>query len=307
MFTTVSGAPVSRYSFGTMQFGGKADEAASAAMYAACREAGISFFDTAYGYTEGRSEELLGRLIASERDDVFVATKCAYEGASPEEIDAQFGESRKRLGVDTVDLLYLHRFDDDVPLEVSLEAMGRHVESGAVRYVGVSNYASWQVMKARGVAKAMGFDISFIQPMYNLVKRQVEVELLPMALSEGFAICPYSPLGGGMLTGKYLSGEGGRLAEDERYATRYAPGWMAEAAAGLVEIAGELGVSPATLAVAWVARHPGVYGPIISARDTAQLAPSLDAMTFEMDDALYARLSALSPTPPPATDRLEEA
>ena len=302
MFTTLSGQEVSRFSFGCMQFGGGADETESGAMYSACREAGISFFDTAFGYTEGRSETYLGRLIADERDDVFVATKCASQG----EIEAQIAESRKRLGIDVIDLLYLHRFDDDVPLEESLGALAGPVADGVVRYVGVSNYASWQVMKARHMARGMGFDITFLQPMYNLVKRQVEVELLPMAISEGFAVCPYSPLGGGLLTGKYQDGGTGRLVDDERYATRYAPEWMARSAGDLVAIAKDIGVAPATLAVAWVAQHAGIYGPIISARSVEQLAPSLEALSFEMDDALYARISALSPTPPPATDRLEE-
>ncbi len=306
MFTTISGAEVSRVSFGTMQFGGGADEAASAAMYAACREAGITFFDTAYGYTGGASETILGRCVAPERDDVFVATKCAYTGASPEDIHAQVAESRRRLGIDVIDLLYLHRWDDAVPLEETLEALAGYASSGEVRYFGVSNFASWQVMKARAMAQGLGFDITAIQPMYNLVKRQVEVELLPMALSEGFAVCPYSPLGGGLLTGKYQRGESGRLSSDERYATRYGLDWMTKSAADLVSMAEEMGVSPAVLAVAWVARHPGVYGPIISARSVEQLAPSLEAMSFEMNDALYASVSQLSPTPPPATDRIEE-
>lgn len=307
MFTTLAGQSVSRYSFGCMQFGGGADEAESASMYAACREAGITFFDTAYGYTEGRSETYLGRLIAAEREDVFVATKCAYTGAAPSAITAQIAESRKRLGIDVIDLLYLHRWDDTVPIEETLGALAGPVAEGIVRHVGVSNFASWQVMKARHLAQGMGFDIAALQPMYNLVKRQVEVELLPMAQSEGFAVCPYSPLGGGLLTGKYQNGEGGRLVDDHRYAARYAPEWMTRTAVDLVTVAGEVGVSPATLAVAWVAKHPGVYGPIISARTAAQLTPSLDALSFDLDDALYARLSALSPTPPPATDRIEEA
>ena len=115
MFTTLSGQEVSRYSFGCMQFGAGADEAQSEAMYAACRAAGINFFDTAYGYTGGRSEKILGRLIADERDDVFVATKCAYTGASSLEITAQIAERRARLGIEVIDLLYLHRWDDDEP------------------------------------------------------------------------------------------------------------------------------------------------------------------------------------------------
>ncbi len=306
MFKTLSGQSVSRFSFGCMQFGGGATEVESGAMYAACREAGISFFDTAYGYTEGKSETYLGRLIANERDDVFVATKCAYTGASPAAITEQIAESRRRMGIEVIDLLYLHRWDDTVPLEDTLAALAGPVGDGVVRHVGVSNFASWQVMKARAMAQRMGFDIVALQPMYNLVKRQVEVELLPMALSEGFAVCPYSPLGGGLLTGKYQQGGGGRLVEDERYAARYAPEWMTEATTGLVALAAEVGVSPATLAVAWVAQNPAIYGPIISARNAQQLSPSLAALSFQMDDALYQRMSALSPTPPPATDRLEE-
>ena len=307
MFTTISGRPVSHFSFGAMQFGGTADETASAAMYQACREAGINFFDAAFGYTGGASERILGKLVAAERDEVFVATKCANAGSSPEVIDAQVTESLTRLGVETVDLLYLHRWDDSAPVETSLEALARHVAAGRVRHLGVSNFAAWQVMKAEGLARAMGIGIAFLQPMYNLVKRQAEVEILPMAVSEGFAVCPYSPLGGGLLTGKYAAGVTGRLTTDSMYGARYAPEWMRQAAAELAGLAGEMHVDPATLAVAWAARHPGVWGPIVSARNVEQLRPSLAAIRFAMDDALYARISALSPAPPPATDRLEEA
>jgi len=305
---TASGHDVSSFSFGTMQFGDKASEADSAAMYADCRAAGINFFDTAHAYTGGKSEEILGRLANPERDDIFVATKCAESTiATPERMRAEFDESRRRLGMDRVDLLYLHRWDDTTPLNATYEAMAEFVEAGLVRYVGVSNYAAWQVMKARQVAQGLGIDIAFIQPMYNLVKRQVEVEILPMAQSEGFAVCPYSPLGGGLLTGKYAGGSSGRIRENDMYASRYSQQWMHDAAAELAVIGDEINVSPATLAVAWAARHPGVWGPIISARSKAQLAPSLAAINLELDDALYARLSALTPTPPPATDRLEEA
>ncbi len=305
---TISGAEVSGFSFGTMQFGKKASEADSAAMYADCRTAGINFFDTAHAYTGGRSEEILGELVAQERDDVFVATKCAEStDASPDKIRAEFDTSRKRLGMDSVDALYLHRWDPITPLEETYAVLAEWVSSGAVRYVGVSNYSAWQVMKAKRVAEDLGFEITLIQPMYSLLKRQVEVEILPMAQSEGFAVCPYSPLGGGLLTGKYAGGAGGRIKDDPMYASRYAPEWMHAAAEGLVTIAEEVGVPAATLAVAWAGRHSGVWGPIISARSAEQLVPSLAAITFEMDDALYARLSALTPAPPPATDRLEEA
>jgi aryl-alcohol dehydrogenase-like predicted oxidoreductase len=142
--------------------------------------------------------------------------------------------------------------------------------------------------------------------MYNLVKRQAEVEILPMAVSEGFAVCPYSPLGGGLLTGKYAAGVEGRLTHNKMYTARYEPEWMKKSASDLAEVAAVSGVSPATLAVAWVAKHAGVWGPIISARNAIQLMPSLKAMEFDMDDDLYAEVAALSPTPAPDNDRLEE-
>lgn len=306
--TAPDGAPISRFCFGTMQFGGNADHSAAAKMFAACRDAGINFFDTAFGYTDGKSEAMLGELAARERDSLFIATKCANEGGSDRAlIHRQFDESRKRLGMDSVDLLYIHKWNDVTPLEETFETLAELVQSGKARYIGVSNYAAWQVMKANQAAESFGIEIAALQPMYNLVKRQAEVEILPMARSEGFAVCPYSPLGGGLLTGKYVAGRSGRLVSDEMYAARYAPDWMGVAAAELASIASELGTSAATLAVAWVARNPAVTAPIISARSAEQLQLSLDALQFVMDDALYARVSALSPRPAPATDRLEEA
>ena len=305
---TISGKDVSRFSFGTMQFGKKADEAASAAMYQTCREAGINFFDTAYAYNDGRSEEIIGDLIASERDDVFLATKTANQNvATPEVIHREFAESRKRLGLETVDLLYIHQPDPVTPIEETLGAVAEYVKAGAVRYVGISNFSAWKTMKARHVARDMGIDVTFLQPMYNLVKRQAEVEILPMAESEGFYVCPYSPLGGGLLTGKYAAGQGGRLQDDAMYSARYGVDWMHQTAVDLSALSNELGVAAPTLAAAWAARNPGVWGPIITARSVEQLQPSLAAIQFDMDDALYARVSALSPTPPPANDRLEEA
>ena len=131
---TISGAKVSRFSFGTMQFGGKADEETSGAMYGACRDAGINFFDTAFAYNDGRSEEILGRLAKDERADVFIATKAANQKtASAEVIHREFEESRKRLGMETVDLLYIHQPDPVTPIEESLTAIQDHVTNGAVR------------------------------------------------------------------------------------------------------------------------------------------------------------------------------
>lgn len=290
-----------------MQFGGRADEVASRAMYDACRTAGITHFDTAFVYTDGKSETLLGQFIQEERDSLIVATKAAYHGgASRENITTSLETSRKRLGVDCVDVLYFHRFDPDTDLHESLETMAELKAAGHIRYIGVSNFAAWQVMKAIAIAAKFDLSIDILQPMYNLVKRQAEVELLPMCADQGVACAAYSPLGGGLLTGKYLAGRSGRLSEDSRYAARYGLDWMQHSAKNLSELATHLNADPATLAVAWAAAHPMGPTPIVSARSAEQLAPSLAALNFNMTPELYAQLTKLGPTPPPATDRIEE-
>lgn len=305
--TSPDGTPVSRFAFGTMQFGGKADETASAAMFEAALSAGITHFDTAHLYTGGASERILGKLAAPLRARLVIASKVGYvDGTDAQALRAEFDLSRQRLGMERVDILYLHKFDPDVPLEARLEALVAMKEAGEIRFIGLSNFAAWQVMKAHAALAQMGHGVDIVQPMYNLVKRQAEVELLPLCAAEGIACAPYSPLGGGLLTGKYARGQAGRLTEDNRYGARYAPSHMHEAAHGLVRIAAEHGRHPATLAAAWVARHPANPMPILSASAADQLAPSLAATGFDMDAALYARLAALSPTPPPATDRIEE-
>ncbi|MCG7629163.1 aldo/keto reductase [Epibacterium sp. MM17-32] len=306
--TTISGQDIGRFSFGCMQFGGRADARASTEMFTACRAAGLRHFDTAWVYTEGASEELLGTLIAPEREHLYIATKVGYTGgASAANMQAQFDTCRQRLGLDTVDLLYLHRFDPETPLEDTLTCFAELKQRGLIRHVGLSNFAAWQVMKAVALAARLGLQIDVLQPMYSLVKRQAEVELLPMCMDQNILPVPYSPLGGGLLTGKYARGGSGRLSEDARYAARYGQDWMHQTARELLDIAAELGTDPATLAVAWAAAHPVHPAPILSARSAEQLAPSLAATQFDMSPDLYDRLSALSPRPAPATDRLEEA
>lgn len=288
-----------------MQCGGRADEAASAALFHAAFDAGIRHFDTAWVYTDGRSETFLGRFAKTR--DLQIATKIGYEGgAGRANLTAQFETSRKRLDC-PVDLLYLHRFDPETPLEESLSTLADWQARGLIRRIGLSNFAAWQVMKAQAVAHSLGTRIDAIQPMYSLVKRQAEVELLPMAADQGITAYCYSPLGGGLLTGKYATGGAGRLTEDHRYAARYAPDFMTRAAADLAALSAELGAHPATLAVAWAKCHAAGPIPLISARSVEQLSPSLAAAEYPMSAELYARISALSPAPPPATDRLEEA
>ena len=304
---TRDGTALSRLTFGTMQFGGRADADASRAMFDAARAAGINHFDTAVRYTGGASEKLLGPMVAEDRDAIFLATKVAYAGgAGRGNILEHFAICRDQLQLDSVDLLYLHRWDPNTPLDETFETMVELRSNGAIGHIGVSNYAAWQVMKAQAVCAKLGTRIAVLQPMYNLVKRQAEVELLPMAADQGIKVCPYSPLGGGLLTGKYARGETGRLSDDAMYAARYGSDWMHDTAAALDKLALDRGCDTATLAVAWAAAHPTAPSPIISAKSVAQLEPSLAANAFQMDDDLYREIAALSRTPPPATDRLEE-
>lgn len=317
-FLGKTGIKVSKLCLGTMTFGGDADEKESEAMFNYCREQGINFFDTADVYTQGRSEEILGRLIKDCREEVIVATKVYFptsedvnaRGSSRRHIFLSVEGSLRRLKTDFIDLLYLHRFDDFTALEETLRALDDLVRQGKVMYIGASNFAAWQVEKSLGLQGLHNW-VSFVclQPMYNLVKRQAEVEILPMAQAENLAVCPYSPLGGGLLTGKYTTStkpQKGRLVENKMYRTRYGAKWMYEVAEKFVALAQELGHHPISLAIAWVASHPAVTAPIIGGRNLAQLRPSVEAAKIEINEELRQKISSLSPEPPPATDRNEE-
>lgn len=310
-----TGITVSALCLGTMSFGGDADEATAGALYRACREAGVDFFDCAATYNGGRAEEILGRLMAGERDHLTITTKCGYgSGDAPHGVGSRYEilssveVSLRRLGTDRIDVLFLHRFDPATDPEETLRALEDVVTAGKVLHLGTSNFAAWQIARWLGHSERRGWaKFAVLQPMYNLVKRQAEVEILPMAVAEGLAVTPYSPLGGGLLTGKYARGAAGRLTANDRYATRYGPEWMHRAAEDLSALAAGRGVHPASLAVAWAGAHPGVTAPIIGARSVEQLAPSLAAADLAMTPELYAEIAALSIAPPPPTDRLEEA
>jgi aryl-alcohol dehydrogenase-like predicted oxidoreductase len=300
-----------------MSFGGDADEEMSAAMFHRCREVGINFFDTANVYSAGRSEEILGKLIQGCRDELVITTKVNFptgggvndRGLSRRHIMLAAEGSLRRLGTDRIDLYFLHNFDALTPIETTLRALGDLVRQGKILHPAVSNWAAWQIAKALGVSAREGLArFECIQPMYNLVKRQAEVEILPLAESEQVGVVSYSPLGGGLLTGKYgvrRRPERGRLVENDTYVRRYSPDVYYESADRFVAHAKERGVSPVSLAVAWVASHPAVTAPIIGARSIEQLEGSLGALDIDMTPEWRAEVSALSPAPPPATDRLE--
>jgi len=313
-----TGVQVSELCFGTMSFGDTADEKMSAAMFNRCREVGINFFDCANGYAGGKSEKILGELIQDCRDEVIITSKVFFKqadhvnggGSSRFHIRQQIESSLKRLNTDYIDVYFIHNFDPLTPIDSVVRTLDDLVRQGKILYPALSNWAAWQIMKAIGIAEAEKLTrVEVLQPMYNLVKRQAEVEILPMAEAEQVAVIPYSPLGGGLLTGKYTKSKRpdvGRIVDNKMYGTRYGVDRYFEIAENFTEYANEKGIHPVSLAVAWVNNHPGVTAPIIGARNLEQLEPSLDAVNIDMTPEMYAEISALSDTPPPANDRLEE-
>lgn len=317
-FIGETGVRSSRLAFGTMSFGGESDRETSAAIYRRAREAGIFHFDTANIYSKGASEEILGELIRHERDEIFLATKGYFptgegpneRGSSRYHLRNAVEASLRRLKTDRIDLYYLHRFDEMTALEESLRALDDLIRQGKILYLGLSNFAAWQVQKSIGLAELRGLTKPIaIQPMYNLVKRAAEIELLPMAESERLGVFPYSPLGGGLLTGKYFGGKrerDSRLDRSAMYADRYGDADEKEGARRFVDFARERGYSPIALAIAWVASHPAVTAPLLGARNVEQLEVQLDALSIPMHAALREEISALTKAPPLATDRSDE-
>lgn len=313
-----TGVRVSRLAFGTMTFGGDADARSSKALFDRCIDAGINHFDTADVYNGGRSEELLGSFVQGMRDRVVIASKAYFptsedrngRGTSRYHLLRACEASLRRLGTDRIDVYYLHRFDDETSLEESLRGVESLVAQGKILYPAVSNFAAWQITKSLGLQALRGWaPITAIQPMYNLVKRQCESELLPMARAEGLAVFPYSPLGGGLLSGKFGVHDrpaGARLSDWPMYRVRYGEAFLYEVAEQFRAIAREHNLHPVTLAVAWVMSQPGVTAPLLGARSLEQLEPALAAADLVLDPALIERVSALYPSPPPATDRNEE-
>lgn len=320
-YTTLgkTGLQVSRLCFGTMSFGGDADESTSAHMYHRCREAGINFFDTANVYSQGKSEEILGTLIRGHRDDLVITSKVYGQmgsdrnrkGLSRRNIMLAIDESLRRLDTDRLDVYFCHMFDATVPMEETLRAMDDLVRQGKILYPGVSNWSAWQIAKGLGLAEWLKVSsVYVVQPMYNLVKRVAEIEILPLARDANLGVISYSPLGGGLLTGKYGTTQRyqeGRLARNKNYSIRYGDELYYKIAEDFTAYAKKTGIDPATLAVAWVKANPAITAPIIGARNLEQLEPSLAAGDYEMSPQQWQEIAALTPPVPIATDRTEEA
>lgn len=307
-----TGIRVSRLCLGTMTFGKESDEETSRAIMDRAWELGINFLDTANIYNKGLSEEIVGRWMGDKREGVVLASKVHFptgegpneRGSSRRHILLEVEKSLRRLMTDWLDIIYLHHWDEDAALEETLSAIDTLISQGKVMYCGISNFSAWQTMKAVSVSNMRGLaPITCLQPMYNLVKRQAEVEILPMAQAEKLAVCPYNPLAAGMLTGKYRKGQTGRIKENEMYKRRYENQQYWDVADRFVDYAEEAGYSPAALAMAWVASHPAVTSPILGARNLEQLNDTLQCLDIKLSAEERDRISAVSVEPPLATDR----
>ena len=312
-----SGLYVSSLTLGTMTFGGRGGfskvgdtgVAGAKRQIDMCLDAGVNLFDTANIYSGGESEAILGEAISGRRDDLLLATKVRMSvgegpndtGLSRHHIIRQCEESLRRLGTDYVDLYQVHEWDGLTPLEETLEALDTLVRSGKVRYVGSSNYAGWQLMKALGISERFGLQRYVSQQIhYTLQAREAEYELVPVALDQGCSILVWSPLAGGLLSGKY------RRDEDASEG-RHVEGWdeppvrdadkLYDIVDALVEIAEGRGVSAAQVALAWLLGRPSVASVIIGARTDEQLADNLGAAELGLSEEERRRLDEVSAPP----------
>lgn len=293
-----TGVQVSELCLGTMMFGGRCDEAESDRILGAAMDNGVTFIDTAASYTDGVTEEILGRIMQGRRDKLFVGTKVSK---SPDAawIRECLDESLTRLQTHYVDLLMIHWPKPQMNITAMMEALNSVVEQGKVRYVGCCNFPAWLLAHCNGVAQANGWaKLRCNQIPYNLVERGVEVEVLPQAMAEKIAITVYRPLLMGVLAGKYTPGQ--PLPEDSRgYTDKRVVDWLArfgDSINAFNRFAADRGLHPAQLAVAWVRKSPGVSNPISGVSSLRQLQASIDAVEVDLTDAEYTELTGLFDT-----------
>jgi aryl-alcohol dehydrogenase (NADP+) len=312
-----TGLTVSRLALGTMTFGLQTEEDVARRILDKAAAAGVTFLDTADVYplggglaTVGRTEEILGRWLEGRRGDFVLATKAAgptgpnpwNQGASRKHLLDAVDASLRRLRTDYVDLYQLHFDDPSTPLDETLEALDAIVRSGKARYVGVSNFLAYRVARALGRCDLKGWArVVSIQPRYSLLFREIERELLPLALEEGLGVIPYNPLAGGLLTGKHRPGSaptpGTRFtlgSAAERYQERY---WNERAfatVAALHGLAREAGTTLTTLSVAWTLANPAITAPLLGASRPEQLDETLAAAAYRLDPDLEKKLDDLT-------------
>ena len=308
---------MSRLCLGTMTFGLQCDEPTSVAILDRAADGGIDFLDSSDAYplggdlpTRGVTEEILGRWLRGKRDRFIVATKC-FAPTGPAPFDA--GNSRKhildavdaslrRLQTDYIDLYQLHGYDPETPIDETLGALDDLVHQGKVRYIGCSNFLTYQLVRAVGRTETLRLArLDCVQPRYNLLFRQIEREMLPYCSEEGIGVIPYNPIAGGLLSGKhsradpppdssrFTLGNAGRM-----YQERYWHDHEFDTVEALRELAKEAGVNLVTLSVAWVMANQAVTAPIIGASSPGQLDHSLAAAEYTLDDDLQGKLDDLT-------------
>lgn len=303
-----SGLSVSRLGLGTFQWGTTVDEETCRELLAVYVEAGGSLLDTAYGYGLGASESLIGSLLGDvvDRDDVTICTKAGIgrrggtrvEDTSRGALLGQLEQSLRRLGTDHVDLWLVHLWSPETPLAETVGALEHAVTSGRARYVGVSNYTGWQSARAYSLLESARVPLLANEVEYSLIRREPEDEVVPAALSLGFGVLPYSPLGGGVLTGKYRSG----VPSGSRATMRQFPHFVDDAldarslsvAEAVTTAASGLGVSGAEVALSWVRDRPGVTAPIVGVRTVPQLRTALASEDLELPAELVDALDEVS-------------
>ena len=298
-----SGAVVSNYALGTMTFGAEATEETSHAILDSYLDAGGNFIDTADVYSAGTSEEIIGRWLAERpdaRDRVVIATKGRFPmGTAPNDVGTSrrrltraLDSSLRRLGVEQIDLYQMHAWDPITPLEETLRFLHDAVSSGKIAYYGFSNFLGWQLTKAVHVARAHGWNEPVtLQPQYSLLVRDIEAEVVPASLDAGIGLLPWSPLGGGWLSGKYKKDQpptgATRLGENPK---RGMEAWQARndnprtwaVIAAVENVAAARGASASQVALAWLADRPAVTSVILGARTTEQLADNLAAADLQL-------------------------
>lgn len=310
-----SGAVVTNLCLGTMTFGAEADETTSHTLIDDYVAAGGNFLDTADVYSTGTSEEIIGRWLKAnpaKRDGLVIATKGRFPmgqgpndlGLSRKHLGLALDNSLKRLGIEQIDLYQMHAWDALTPLEETLRFLDDAIRAGKIAYYGFSNYLGWQISKAVWMAKAEGFAAPVtLQPQYNLLVRDIEHEVIPACQDAGIGLLPWSPLGGGWLSGKYKRDqqpEGAtRLGENpkrgmEAYDKRNAQERTWDIIGAVEDIAKSRGVSMAQVALAWTAAQPAVTSVILGARTREQLQDNLGAGSLDLSDEELKRLDEIS-------------
>jgi aryl-alcohol dehydrogenase-like predicted oxidoreductase len=301
-----SGFHVSRLALGTMTWGRDTDEHEARDQLRAFIEAGGNLVDTADVYAEGLSEQIVGQLVDEVgRDSVVLATKAVSKPGTERRFDASRGHllssldaSLRRLKTDYVDLWQLHAWDSYTPIEETLGALETAVASGKARYVGVSNYSGWQTSKVAALQASKLAPIVSTQVEYSLLQRGIEREVIPAAYDAGIGILPWSPLGRGVLTGKYRFGTPADSRGASAHFASFVSPFLGDDSRRIVDAlctaADGLGVAPLEVAIAWVRDRPGVVAPIIGARTAAQLRGALAVEELDLPDEIFIALDEVS-------------